>query len=414
MATPSHSTLVALAFSVACSCACSNWEDTSNARPSAAGAAGQPSSGGSGGTPNGDCALPLFDVPSLPHGLHVVASELRDDQGELVRLHGVNRSGSEYACLADNGFFDGPTDDESIAALRRWKVNAVRIPLNESCWLAINGASPRFSGSAYQTAIKDYATRLEQQGLVPILELHRAAPGDLPADQQYPMPNADHTPTFWREVATNFVDDDAVVFEPYNEPFPDKNRNSDDAWACWRDGCTSPETYWGTTLAFPRYEAVGMQELVSTIRQTGAKQLILLGGVQYSNRLTGWLAHAPQDPLGNIAPAWHVYNFNACANASCWDSEPFALAAQVPLVATEIGQDDCQGGMVTPLMAALDQHQASYLAWWWNLAASDCTPATSANHGDGAPLALISDYLCPEPRSGFGQAIYDHFTNSAP
>jgi endoglucanase len=374
--------------------------------------AGMPSSGG-GGSSGEDCALPLYDAPRLPRGLHVVGAELQDDQGELVRLRGVNRSGSEYACLADNGFFDGPTDDESIAALRRWNVNAVRIPLNEACWLAINGASPRFSGAAYQGAIKNYVSRLERDGLVPILELHRAAPGDLAADKLYPMPNADHTPTFWREVATTFLDDDAVVLEPYNEPFPDKNRNTEEAWTCWRDGCKSPETYWGATLAFPEYEAVGMQELVSTIRETGAKHLLLLGGVQYSNRLTGWLAHAPQDPLGNIAPAWHVYNFNACANASCWDSEPFMVASQVPLVATEIGQDDCQGSMVAPLMTALDERQASYLAWWWNLSRGDCSPATSENHGDGAPLALINDYRCPEPKSGFGQAIYDHFTKSA-
>jgi endoglucanase len=38
--------------------------------------------------------------------------------------------------------------------------------------------------------------------------------------------------------------------------------------------------------------------------------VILLGGLAYSNDLTGWLAHRPTDPTGNLAAAVHVYNFN--------------------------------------------------------------------------------------------------------
>jgi endoglucanase len=406
----------AIGVALLCACACSEWEDTSTSQRGAsdtAGAAGD-ASVGPPSMAGGDCQLPSRAAPKLARGLHVVGRELQDENGRVIQLHGVNRSGSEYACIADNGFFDGPTDDASIRALLSWNVNAVRIPLNESCWLAINGASPRFSGPRYQAAIQDYVARLEQNGLVPILELHRAAPGSLPANKLFPMPNAEHTPTFWREVATTFLDDSAVVFEPYNEPFPDRNRDSEEAWACWRDGCLSPETFWGDTLAFPEYEAVGMQELVSAIRDVGAKQLILLGGVQYSNSLSGFLAHTPEDPLGNLAAAWHIYNFNACASASCWNGDPSAVLSQLPIVATEIGQDDCQGNMVTSLMDWLDAHDASYLAWWWNVSSGDCKPAGSANHGDGPPLSLISDYLCPSPKSGFGQAIYDHYTQDAP
>ena len=35
--------------------------------------------------------------------------------------------------------FDGPVDDASIDAIKSWNMNAVRVPMNEHCWLNING-----------------------------------------------------------------------------------------------------------------------------------------------------------------------------------------------------------------------------------------------------------------------------------
>lgn len=363
------------------------------------------------GSNTSGCSVLPQQAAELPRGLHVVGNEIQTFEGERIVLRGVNRSGSEYACLNGRGNFDGATDDRAVQALLSWNINAVRIPLNESCWLGINGAPSAYSGEAHKAAIKAYVGRLEANGIVPILELHRAAPGNLPADRLFPMPNADHSVEFWRDVGRTFLDDDAVVFEPYNEPFPDNNRDTEVAWACWRDGCTQPRVVWGGSEAFPEYEAVGMQELVSAIREVGSTHLILLGGVQYSNRLSRWLSYAPQDPLGNIAAAWHVYNFNACSNATCWDSEAAAVAAVVPLVATEIGQDDCAGTMVTPLMEFLDAQHSSYLAWWWNTSSGPCMPPKT--RGDGPPLSLITDYYCPKPKSDFGQAIYDHYLKFA-
>jgi len=84
----------------------------------------------------------------------------------------VNRSGTEYACAQGWGFFDGPSDSASIAAIAAWKANAVRVPLNETCWLAINGVKPAYAGANYARAIGDFVDRLNRAGLVVILELH--------------------------------------------------------------------------------------------------------------------------------------------------------------------------------------------------------------------------------------------------
>lgn len=365
-----------------------------------------------------DAAAPVDSwVNNGPVGLHVVVSvdggpdaapQIQDALGKVVALHGVNRSGSEYACVHDQGIFDGPADGPSVQAIASWPhVNAVRVPLNESCWLGINGAPAQYSGAAYKQAIVAYVSVLHQYGLVPILDLHWVGPGtSLATDRigtvrfnQLPMPDLDHAKTFWTDVATTFAGDTGVVFDPFNEPFPGSNTDSNAAWQCWRDGCASsmPLPDGGTTP----YQAVGLQDLVTAIRAVGATNLILLGGVQFSNALTQWLAFEPVDTQtpNNIAAAWHAYSFNQCSQQSCWDAAPAGVAAKVPLVATEIGERDCLGGFVTPLMQWLDGNANGYLAWSWN-----AFGACSA----GQPYSLVVDYGSGTPNGPYAQAIHDH------
>jgi endoglucanase len=78
----------------------------------------------------------------------VAGNQLRDANNNVVHLHGVNYSGSEYACIQGWGIFDGPSDQTMVNALLSWHVNIVRIPLNEDCWLGINGSPPAYSGNA--------------------------------------------------------------------------------------------------------------------------------------------------------------------------------------------------------------------------------------------------------------------------
>jgi len=82
--------------------------------------------------------------------LRVQGNALVDANGAPVRLLGVNRSGTEYACSQGWGIFDGPSDAASITAIASWHTNAVRIPLNEDCWLAINGVSASYGGANYR------------------------------------------------------------------------------------------------------------------------------------------------------------------------------------------------------------------------------------------------------------------------
>jgi hypothetical protein len=161
-------------------------------------------------------------------------------------------------------------------------------------------------------------------------------------------------------VANAFKGNNAVLFDLFNEPWPDNADNYASAaneWNCWRDGGTCG----GIT-----YPVAGMQSLADAVRGTGATNVIMLGGLAWSNDLTQWLTHKPTDSTGNLMAAFHVYNFNSCSNTSCWDSQVAPVAAQVPVVAGEIGQNSCAHDFIDQVMAWADTHNVGYLAWTWN------------------------------------------------
>ncbi|MBN6547407.1 glycoside hydrolase family 5 protein, partial [Actinacidiphila bryophytorum] len=276
----------------------------------------------------------------------------------------------EFACIQGNGMWDGPADQATVTAMKAWNIHTVRIPLNEECWLGTADVpAAGTSGAAYRKAVKDYADLLVASGINVILDLHwnygqYGGPGagcsDVKATCQKPMPDAQYSPTFWTQVATVFKGDDAVVFDLFNEPYPDAADNwadATEAWTCLRDG--------GTCTGID-YQVAGMQTLVDAVRATGATNVIMTGGLTWTNDLTQWLTYKPVDPTGNLMASWHSYNFNACVTASCWDSQIGAVAAKVPVQAGEIGQNTCAHDYVDQVVDWADKNGVGYTAWTWN------------------------------------------------
>jgi endoglucanase len=353
-------------------------------------------------------AAPPPPPPPPPSGLalHVVGNHLVDANANTVRLLGVDRSGQEFKCIQTGspgllgwGIFDGPTDLPSAQAIASWHANAVRIPLNEDCWLGINGVNPLYAGAAYQAAIAGYIATLHQAGLYVIVDLHWNSPGTIPAAAQQALPDADHAVAFWSSVATAFASDPAVVFDLYNEPFvyPSYLENaSQDPWDCWLNGCgINQYLTGGTPYTLPyNWSSVGMQALVNTVRGVGAHNVIMIGGLDWANDLSGWLAHKPTDPQNNIAASWHSYPGQGCSDVTCWGAVIAPIAAQVPVVTGETGDNVCSGApFVSQLLPWANAQGISYLGWTWN------------TWGDCANI-LISDYN-GTPTTNFGQAYHD-------
>lgn len=344
-----------------------------------------------GAAPTPPAVAPLVDA-----GLHVRGNAIVDRSDQVIHLHGVSRAGTEYACSQGWGIFDGPNDEQSVQAMLAWDVNSVRVPLNEDCWLGINGVKPAYGGLNYQRAIRQYVQLLEHNGLVPILDLHIAAPGTTLANYPtQPMPDEDHSVAFWRQVAGAYKGDTTVIFDLFNEPFPDSNQGTVAAWRCWRDGGACPGV---------PYQAAGMQDLVTAVRSTGAKNVLMVGGVHQANDISHWLEYRPSDPDHNLVISWHAYNVNPCNDVACWQSTVAPAMQQVPLVAGEVGEYDCGRGFVQKLLPWLDQHGGGYLAWAWD--AGPAWPCGSADASAGP--SLITDYK-GTPTQSYGQSVHDHF-----
>ncbi|PAZ09942.1 cellulose-binding protein [Streptomyces sp. SA15] len=347
-------------------------------------------------SPTPDPTDPPDPGDGLAPALRVLGNKLVDAEGGTRRLLGVNRSGGEFMCVQGRGIWDGPVDDASVEAIADWNANTVRIPLNEECWLGLSNIAPEYRGANYVDAVKDLVAKVKAHGMTPMLELHwshgqytgnSSGCSDVHASCQKPMPNMRYTPSFWASVASTFKDDPTVVFDLFNEPYPDRaTATTTQAWQCWRDG--------GTCSGIG-YEVAGMQDLVDSIRDTGARNLILVGGLAYANDLSQWLTYKPTDPAGNLAAAWHVYNFNSCSNESCFNSTLAPVAAQVPLVAGEIGENTCSHGFVDQVMKWFDDRGLSYLGWTWNTWNCNTGPALITSY-DGTPTAYgigLRDHL---------------------
>ncbi len=333
--------------------------------------------------------------------LHVSGNKLLNGSGQQVILRGVNRSGAEYSCVNGTGIFDGEMDQAAINAIKSWGSDVVRMPLNEACWNGESYVNSAYSGANYQNAIKSEVTLMNASGLDVILDLHwtdglytgpSAGCSSAQAVCQKPMPDSAQAIPFWSSVAAAFKGNDAVIFDLFNEPYASRadNNNSTEGWQCWETGSPC------TGISYP---VAGMQQMINAVRGAGANNVIMLGGEEYANDLTGWLQFKPTDPDNNLVASWHSYNFNTCSTQSCWTSQVAPVIAAVPVIAGEIGENDCAGTYINPLTTWLDSQSTSYVAWAWN-----------ADFNCSSGPGLITDYVPGDPTS-FGAAYKAHLAS---
>jgi hypothetical protein len=324
---------------------------------------------GGGTVPPRGTGQPLRQLTALT-GIRVSGNQLVDGGSNVVHLQGVNRSGTEYACVQGWGIFDGPNDAASIRAIASWHVNIVRVLLNEDCWLDINGVNPSYAGKNYQNAIVAYVNLLHRHGMYAEVSLIWGAPGKYKATYQPAAPDEDHSPAMWSSMASTFKSDPNVILAPWGETTV--------GWKCFmRRGCDNEATY-GPHNKF--YRTAPMQQAVNLMRTAGYNGVISVPCIDYANacgKINGsdyngstWLRSRPSDPAGQLIAEAHVYGKNLCDTVACFDSSMKPITKIVPLIFGETGEtydaSDCGSSYISSFMDWADAHGVGYEAWTWD------------------------------------------------
>jgi hypothetical protein len=309
-------------------------------------------------------------------GLHPVRA------GQTVDLRGVNLSGAEYTCDSGSGFWDNPAGNQTTINHMRddWHANSIRVPLNEECWLGVNGEPPATSGANYRNAMRTFVNLATASRMVVELDLHFGTGGSgRPKDDNYPGLDANHAPAFWQSVANTFKGNPSLIFNLINEP----HDSGSIPWSCYLNGgCT-------VTGGTGSWTVVGTQSVVNTIRATGATNPIIIAGLNFSNDLSQWLSFVPSDSAHAIIAGAHVYQDGlGCDTSSCWISQYQGIEdAGYPVMVSEFGQfGACNHSKIDKLMAWADAANPPVGYWAWTFTVSTCTGGPSLiKNGSGTP-----------------------------
>lgn len=277
--------------------------------------------------PTADIAAePVIDGGKpAPLPLHVEGKRLLRSDGSEIWLQGVSVDSMQWT----------NTGDETVAtiatAIEVWKANVIRLPMTESRWFG-QDKEQSDGGVAYRRVIDEAVRAASSRGAYLIIDLHRfGAPQDAHVE-------------FWKSCAAAYKDNPAVIFELFNE-------THSITWEVWKNGGTIEHKRKDPAVLAENKEVVtqehspGMQALVAAVRGTGARNLILAGGLDWGYDLTGITSgFSLSEPGGNgIAYVTHVYPWK-----SGWREKFLKAAEQYPVVMTEVGCDKTRYEFIPP------------------------------------------------------------------
>lgn len=317
---------------------------------------------------------PKVAVPSadkLPKELRVAGNRIVDPAGKEVWLQGVAIPSLEWSAGGEHIL-------ESIGvAVTDWKANCIRLPVRDNFW-AGKGPYQKDGGMGYRQLVDDAVNLCATHGVYLVLDLH-----------DYRAPQQKHA-AFWADVAAKYKNHPAVLFELLNEPH-------DITWDVWQNGGPVTDKKKAPSAADKKaadakagdvgkpggvvaeneqtlvaFQSIGMQKLLDTIRATGAKNLVIAGGLDWGYDLSGILAgHALVDRGGNgVVYSSHVYPWK-----SDWQGKFLAAAEKYPLFLGEVGAEQEKLKFLPPerqedpytwvpdMLAVIQKRRLNWTAW---------------------------------------------------
>ena len=254
---------------------------------------------------------------SLPSELHVAGNQLQNKDAKNIWLQGLSVDSLQWSAAGEH-------IDKSIpVAIDQWKANVIRLPVKENFWAGKGPWQGPDGGVAYRKIVDAAVEAAGSRGAYLVIDLH-----------QFGAPMPEHV-EFWTDVATRYKNHPAVLFELFNEPHSI-------SWKVWRDGgdltdknnkntdVNAKENTQETTGEV----STGMQALVNAVRATGARNIIIAGGLDWGYDLSGVMnGYALDDRGGNgIMYSSHVYPWK-----TDWQGKTLIAADKYPIFVGEVG-----------------------------------------------------------------------------
>ena len=281
------------------------------------------------------CPYSISNMALYTHG-----NKLLNSRNKLVVLHGVDLPSLEWNSRGDH------IRRSMRVAITQWHCQIIRIPTSVNRWF---GQTPGQSngGRVYRHIVDQLIRIAARHKVYVVLDLHWNDMDRNFTDMgQHRMP--DHSCVlYWRSAARRYMDYPNVFYDLYNEPHGI-------SWITWRDGgiCTGE-----TKTTVVTYRAVGMQRLYDVVRNTGARNIVIIGGTSWAYDDFG-VTHGYALAGKNIVYDCHVYPWKLH-----WKHN-FELAANsVPLIFDEFGGTGKQLSFGRKVIAFAAAHEISWCAW---------------------------------------------------
>lgn len=253
----------------------------------------------------------------FPPMLHVAGNKILDSNDKEVWLQGVNIMSLDWSPTGERILLSTKT------AIEDWHANTIRLAVKEDYW---NGKGAKDNGKAYRELVDATINLAANRGAYVLLDLHR-----------FRAPQQEHA-DFWTDAATRYKNHPAVIFDLFNEPHGT-------SWEVWQKGGFVPAKKEGVDeTAFlteedkiknnADFHSIGMQGLLDAVRATGAKNVVLAGGLDYGYDLSGVTkGFALDDKGGNgIIYGSHIYPWK-----HGWQKDFLDVAAKYPVLSGENG-----------------------------------------------------------------------------
>ncbi|MHA3770404.1 glycoside hydrolase family 5 protein [Verrucomicrobiota bacterium sgz303538] len=254
-----------------------------------------------------------------PKELHVEGTKVLAKDGKPVWLQGVNVVSLEWSAEGEQVM------KAALVATEQWNANIIRLPVAPKWWFG-RGPGQKDGGAAYRQRVDDVINLVANRGKYLLLDLH-----------QFGAPRQEHV-DFWKDAAAKYKNHPAVLFDLFNEPHGM-------SWEVWRNGGEVAEKKKpGEEDAFLSAEekakiaearhSIGMQRLLETVRETGARNVVLVGGLDYAYDLSGIAnGYALDEKGGNgIILSTHIYPWK-----KGWADKVLIVADKFPILVGEVG-----------------------------------------------------------------------------